>query len=160
MNISYAEIKKGDYPFLREILYEALFVPEGAEPFNHSIIDLPDISKYIDDWGVSGDFGHLIYNNEDLIGAVWGRLFSESNKGFGFVDKDVPELTIALKSNYRNKGLGTMVMKNFFQTARDYGYSSVSLSVDKRNRAFNFYKKIGFVVVEEVETAYTMEKKI
>ncbi len=84
IDISYRQISENDYLFLREMLYEALFVPEGEEPFPESILDLPEISKYIEDWS-SSDFGHIAQDGAELIGAVWGRLFIHANKGYGYV---------------------------------------------------------------------------
>ncbi len=36
-----------DLPFLREMLYEAFYIPEGEEKPDPSIIDNPDIYKYL-----------------------------------------------------------------------------------------------------------------
>ncbi len=36
-----------DMPFLREMLYEAIFIPEGEEKPHPSIINNPDIYKYL-----------------------------------------------------------------------------------------------------------------
>lgn len=47
MNIIFREIKQNEIYFLREMLYLALYVPEGESPFPKSILDNPDISKYI-----------------------------------------------------------------------------------------------------------------
>ncbi len=74
MDISYRQISEVDYFFLREMLYEALFVLEGEKPFPKYILDLPEISKYIEGWG-SCDFGIIAQDGEELIGAVWGRFF-------------------------------------------------------------------------------------
>ncbi|MGM0652978.1 MAG: hypothetical protein ACQES4_09410 [Bacillota bacterium] len=36
-----------DYPFMREMLYEAIFIPEGEEKPPFSVTDDPEIYKYI-----------------------------------------------------------------------------------------------------------------
>lgn len=146
-----------DYPFLRKMLYLAIFVPPGQIPFEKSVIDLPEISKYIENWNDSKDFGIICFTSEKPIGAIWGRLLSTNNKGYGFVDDKTPELTMAVKENYRNRGIGNRLMHRFLQQAKAKGYNSLSLSVDKRNRAFDFYKRMGFAVVYETETSYTMK---
>ncbi len=160
MNIAYREIRKSDYNFLREILYEALFVPEGEKSYDKSVINLPELSKYTDNWGKEGDFGIIIHNSRESIGAIWGRLFLKTNKGFGFVDDSTPELTMAVKSKYRNQGFGKSLILKFLQLAKEKGYRNISLSVDKRNRAFGLYKKIGFEIVDEIDSAYTMKISI
>lgn len=157
MNLKYRKIEKSDYWFLQDMLYEALFIPEGEKPCARSIIDFPELSKYVQHWGRDGDFGIIVHDEDGLIGAVWARLFKEKDKGYGFVDIQTPELTMALRSKYRNHGLGTQLLKNFLVLAKESGFEAVSLSVDKRNRAFNFYKRNGFKIVDELETAYTMK---
>ncbi len=160
LEIQFREINAADYPFLREMLYQAVFVPPGHEPYDKSIIDLPEISKYIEGWNDSRDFGILCYNQEEQLGAIWGRLFTIHNKGYGFVDAETPELTMAVISDFRNHGIGTRLMQRFLQQARKKGYHSVSLSVDMRNRAFDFYKRMGFIIVEETNGSATMKKQL
>jgi ribosomal protein S18 acetylase RimI-like enzyme len=158
--IRFRNIDRNDYSFLREMLYEALFVPEGERPFPKTFIDLPEISKYIENWGNNGDFGLIIYDNDEQIGAIWCRLFREDHKGYGFVDSNTPEISMVIKENYRNRGFGTKLMKQLFLFATEKGYKTLSLSVDKRNRAFEFYKRMGFEIVGELDTAYTLKKVI
>jgi ribosomal protein S18 acetylase RimI-like enzyme len=160
MNISYRNIKKSDYPFLREMLYQSIFTPPGLERFDKSIIDNPEIAKYIENWNEDVDFGILISIENLPIGAIWARLFTNQNKGYGYVNDHTPELGMALYDNYRNLGLGTRLMEKFLEQAKTLGYKSISLSVDKRSPAFRFYERFGFTVVDELETAYTMIKSI
>jgi hypothetical protein len=40
-----------DELFLREMLYHALYVPEGHEPFPRTIVNDPGIARYVVDWG-------------------------------------------------------------------------------------------------------------
>ena len=81
MSIFYRQASINDYHFLREMLYEALFVAEGEKPLPKSTLDLPEISKYIENWASPGDFGIIAGDGEEPIGAVWGRLFKSTNKG-------------------------------------------------------------------------------
>ena len=50
-------VTKDDIPFLWEMLYQSIFVPEGQEPLDKDIINEPSISKYVEGWGSDGDFG-------------------------------------------------------------------------------------------------------
>jgi [ribosomal protein S18]-alanine N-acetyltransferase len=157
MEINYRQISENDYFFLRKMLYEALFVPEEEKPLPESILDVPEISRYIEGWS-SSDFGIIAQGGAELIGAVWGRLFTYTNKGYGYVDDRTPELTMAVKNRYRNMGIGGEMMNKFLLLAKRNGYNAVSLSVDKRNRAVGFYLNIGFTIIDETGTAYTMKK--
>ncbi len=158
--LEFKKIDNKNIGFLREMLFEALFVPEDKKPFPKSIIDSPEISKYIKNWDNSDDFGLIAHFNKELIGAIWGRLFIESNKGYGFIDINTPELTMAIKDKYRNQGIGTKLLEEFIILARSKGHKNLSLSVDKRNKAVSFYQRAGFEIVDELETAYTMSKRL
>jgi ribosomal protein S18 acetylase RimI-like enzyme len=158
MAFTYRHLEKEDIAFLRMSLYEALFVPDGGEPFDRSIIDSPDISKYAENWGRIGDFGLLVFDEKEYVGAAWGRLYSDSNKSYGFVDASTPEISIALRSKYRDQGIGSELMTSLIKLADEKGYRSTSLSVDKRSRAVSFYHKLGFLTIDELDTAYTMIK--
>ena len=157
MSIIYRQASINDYHFLREMLYEALFVPEGEKPFPKSILDLPEISKYTENWASPGDFGIIAGDGDEPVGAVWGRLFKSNNRGYGYIDDKTPELTMAVKNSYRNRGIGAELMRRFLILAKEKGHKAVSLSVDKRNRAAGFYREIGFKIINEAETAYTMK---
>jgi ribosomal protein S18 acetylase RimI-like enzyme len=156
----FRRIEITDYPFLREMLYEALFVPPGAQPYPRSIIDIPEISKYLDGWGKSGDFGLITEIDHNPVGAIWGRVFNAQNPGYGFIDSAIPELGMAISTQYRNKGIGEKLLSEFFTVAKKNGYNALSLSVDKRNRACDFYLRSGFTIIGESETAYTMKRDL
>lgn len=160
MAFTYRNIEKEDLAFLRMSLYDALFVPDGDEPFDKSIIESPDISKYIDNWGRIGDFGLLVFDDKEYVGAAWGRLYSDTNISYGFVDAHTPEISIALVPKYREQGIGTELMTKLISLADGNGYKGISLSVDKRSRAVSFYQKFGFLTIGELETAFTMIKGI
>ncbi len=57
MEISFRPIQPDDKGFLREMLYQSVFVPPGQDPYDRSILDLPEISRYLDNWGTKNDFG-------------------------------------------------------------------------------------------------------
>jgi ribosomal protein S18 acetylase RimI-like enzyme len=154
------QIHKKDYRALRQILYYALYLPEGVVPYEKSVLDLPEISKYIEGWGRKGDFGVKMIDEEKTIGAIWGRLFSADNPGYGFVNDLTPEITMAMIPGYRNSGLGTFMYREFEKLAVSSGFQSLSLSVDKSNSAVRFYLREGYTIVNEEGTSYTMVKMI
>ncbi|HNX65284.1 MAG TPA: GNAT family N-acetyltransferase [Bacteroidales bacterium] len=160
MNLCYRKISKEDYPVLREYLYEAIYLPEGVEPYDRSIIDLPEIARYINNWNDSSDFGLIACNEDETVGVIWGRLFMEDNKGYGFIDINTPEISMAINKKYRNQGFGTALMKEFINLAREKRFKSLSLSVDKRNRAYNLYVRTGFIIVDDRGPDYIMKKKL
>ena len=83
--------------------------------------------------------------------------------GFAFLAKHpdypgVPSLGLVVRSQYRNKGVGSALMDILFEIKKEKGYKKIYLSVYKINvKAFNFYKKRGFVVIGEDSERWRME---
>jgi len=157
-NFSIRNLQPKEYPFLREMFYTALHVPEGASPFPKSIIDTPELAKYITDWGRPDDIALVAETAHQLIGAVWCRLLKGAEKGYGYVDDYTPELSLAIHANFRNRGLGTQLMEKAFEALRAKNFNQVSLSVDQDNQAVSLYQRLGFDLVEAAGTAFTMKK--
>ena len=147
-----------EFPFLREMFYTALHVPKGAAPFPKSIIDTPELAKYINDWGRPDDIALVAETAQQLVGAVWCRVLKGKERGYGYVDEATPELSLAIQPDFRNQGLGTQLMQAAFVALQQKGFKQVSLSVDQDNKAVNLYYRLGFELVEAVETAFTMKK--
>jgi len=135
-----------DAPFLREMLYESLYVPEGGEPFSRDILEEPFMKKYVEDWGRAGDLGYIAVNAAGKpSGSITIRYFDEGNKGFGYVSDDIPELGMALIPESRGQGLGTALMKELFRGMKERGIQKVSLSVAPDNAAaMKLYERFGF----------------
>lgn len=149
-------ITKSEIDFLDKMLYNAIFVPPGNDRLPDNIIEHPEISKYIEDFGREGDICFVAQLNEDLVGAIWTRHFNESNKAYGFVDSDTPELSMAVYEQFRNKGIGTKLLNTMIKSLTDKGYRQVSLSVDIINYAYDLYKKIGFKDYKLIGESMTM----
>jgi ribosomal protein S18 acetylase RimI-like enzyme len=151
-------VAEADTPFLREMLYESLYVPEGQQPFNRNIINEPFLSKYVEGWGKEGDMGFIAVNSIGLsVGSITARLFTEDNKGFGYVRHDIPELGLAVKAEYRGRGIGAALIKTFIDEMKEKGIKGVSLSVDPGNLgAVRLYQRFGFKEVGMVGTSITM----
>lgn len=146
--------------FLDKMLYNAIFVPPGNERLPDNIIEHPEISKYIKDFGREGDICFVAQLNGDLVGAIWTRHFNETNKAYGFVDSDTPELSMAVYEQSRNKGIGTRLLITMIKALTDKGYRQVSLSVDIINYAYDLYKKIGFKDYKLIGESMTMILKL
>ncbi len=143
------------------MLYEALYIPDGQEKLPREVIEEDSLKKYIVEWGKDQyDIAYVAEMDTELVGAIWGRLFSEQNKGFGFIDHKTPELSMAVKPPYRNRGIGTELIQTIAQAYRKKGVQQLSLSVDKANDASRLYKRLGCEVKMETDTSYTMIKRI
>lgn len=159
MNFKIRSLEKYDIPFLKDMVYESAFVPEGEEPFPRTILDDPSVSKYVDGWGEqSGDIGLIAEKDEQSIGAIWLRLFDKERKGYG--DDVTPEIGIAILKDFRGKGIGMALLSELETEAKNYGYQKICLSVDPRNPACRLYQQLGYVHVGWFNTYWTMEKEL
>lgn len=147
-----------DVAFLWDMLFESLYAPEGQEPFSREILQEPHLAKYVKGWGRPGDIGYIAVNKEgQAVGSITARLYDEANKGFGYVADDIPELGMAILSEYRGHGLGKSLMTALFDALKEAGVKQVSLSVDPGNTAaVKLYERFGFVEVGVVGTSITM----
>ena len=139
------------------MLYESIYMPENIKD-KDELLNSPSIKKYYEDWGRKGDTALIaIDKNNRAVGAVWYRLFDESNKGYGFVNNRTPELGIAVTKETRGLGIGTLLMKKIIKQASKDGYRSLSLSVDPENiSAVHIYRQLGFIDFGVSGTSITM----
>lgn len=158
MNYTIRPIAERDVPFMWDMLYESLYVPEGGKPFGREILQDPAIAKYAEHWGRPGDIGWIAVTDDGQpMGTITARLFDEINRGYGYVGPDVPELGMAISLSYRGQGIGTALMKALFDELKKRGISRVSLSVDPNNEAaVKLYRRFGFEDAGVVGTSVTM----
>lgn len=158
MNIR--EIKNGEYPFLEEMLYQAIFVPPGEKPFPRDIIKNPSLARYIEGFGREGDVCFVAKQDGGLCGAAWARFYTREEMGAEFIDEHTPELSIALYEQYRGQGNGTLLLCALLQRLKENGVKHVMLSAKKKNRAVNLYNRLGFQTVREDKDTYIMVKTL
>lgn len=155
------KIKANETSFLSEMLYLAIFIPEGHDPLPKDVIKHPSLSKYIENWGKDDyDVAFVVEMEDILAGAIWGRLFTKENKGFGFTDEETPELSMAVKPGFRNTGIGSELLNEIVIAYWKLGVKYLCLSVDKANAAIRLYQRHGFETVGETKTSLTMRKKV
>lgn len=140
-----------------DMMYEAIYHPDPANPYPKEVIYHPRVRVYRDKWGDGKDDHCLVALIDDkIIGAVWIRTFQGDPKGYGYIDGHTPEMAIALFEEYRNRGIGTEMMKQMIALMEVEGFRQVSLSITKGNPAIRFYERLGFKIVDENEEDYIM----
>jgi len=143
------------------MLYAAIFIPEGEAKPPLSILNSPDLDKYLSGWMKATDFGFIGEIENNAVGAAWTRLFENAEAGgYGFIDSETPELCLAVSEHYRGIGIGTALMQAMFNELKCRGYKKISLSVDKANRAITLYKRLGFKVIKEQDNDFLMIKDL
>lgn len=151
-----------DESFLWEMLYQAIYVPDGQPLPPRSILDEPDIAQYVRDWGQRpGDMGVVAVDPaaDKPVGAAWLRLFGKTNPGYGYVDDATPELSIAILPEYRGQGVGTLLLDSLLQAASQR-FAAISLSVAPENPAARLYSRMGFETVSASGSTLTMLKQL
>ena len=91
------------------------------------------------------------YKNIVLNNIIVGSFLITKNENGLLLDE------IFIEEQYRNKGIGTSIIKDVVSKSN----SNVYLWVYKDNiKAFNLYNKIGFNIKEETDSRYYMEYKV
>ena len=153
MNITIRKLMSDETELLKEFLYQAIFIPEGVKPPDRSIINLPELSLYYEDFGRGPADNCLVAEVDDkAIGAVWTRIMND----YGHVDDETPSFAISLYKEYRSRGIGTRMMREMLKLLREQGYKKASLAVQKANYAVSMYETVGFRIIDENEEELIM----
>ena len=150
-------IRKGspaDVPFMRSMLAHAY-----AWRVNALDAEIP-LTRYVDNWGREGDLAIIEHETGNRVGAAWLRLFTTDEPGYGFVDEQTPELTIAIVPSRRRHGLGQELIDALLEKARAEGHAAVSLSVEADSPAVAFYERNGFEPVGKSDGGLVMVKRL
>ena len=146
-------LRDDERDLLEDFTYEAIYLPEGIQPPERSIVAQPELAVYYDNFGSSpADYCLVAETDGKVVGAVWTRIMDD----YGHVDDDIPSFAIALYKDYRGKGMGTELMKRMLELLRIQGYKKASLAVQKANYAVRMYETVGFQIVDENAEEYIM----
>jgi [ribosomal protein S18]-alanine N-acetyltransferase len=146
-----------DIEFLIEMLHEAAYRPGASRPPIETMLADPLIARYIAEWGRPGDAAVIAVDESNHpLGAAWYRLFTVKEAGFGFIDAETPEVSVAVVPDQRGRGIGTALLVALAKKARQQGFAQLSLSVGTENPALRLYERIGFVRVNRSGGHWTM----
>jgi ribosomal protein S18 acetylase RimI-like enzyme len=155
-NLLIRTIKLNEIHLLKDFLYEAIFQRDELNLLPKNVIEKPELTVFIEDFGKKDDFCLVVEIDMKVVGAVWTRILSGEVKGFGNIDEYTPEFAISLHKEYRNMGIGTELMQNMLKHLKEQGYTQTSLAVQKDNYAVKMYQNVGFEIIKELEDEYLM----
>ena len=75
---------------------------------------------------------------------------------YGHIDDKTPSFAVSILKQYRNRGIGTELMKRMLTALKARGYKQASLAVQKENYAVKMYRKVGFEIIDENTEEYIM----
>ena len=146
-------LRDDERDLLEDFTYEAIYLPEGIQPPERSIVAQPELAVYYENFGSSpADYCLVAETDGKVVGAVWTRIMDD----YGHVDDDIPSFALALYKDYRGKGMGTELMKRMLELLRIQGYKKASLAVQKANYAVRMYETVGFQIIDENAEEYIM----
>jgi ribosomal protein S18 acetylase RimI-like enzyme len=162
MTILLRESQDSDLPFLRKMLYEAVFWRAGVDkPSFEQGLAYPDVSKSLADWGRrEGDTAVVATVDSRPIGASWYRFWTDDNFIRGFIDETIPVLVIGVHRDYRHQGAGTRMIEWLIDHASRHAIRRMSLMVSKDNYAINLYRQQGFVEYADKGDALIMVREM
>lgn len=156
LNYRIRTLKENEIYLLKDFLYEAIYQRDESKLLPREVINQPELRIFIDDFGKKDDYCLVADVDGKVVGAVWARILAGDVKGFGNIDEQTPEFAISLYKEYRNKGIGTALMKSMINLLQEQGYKRTSLAVQKDNFAVKMYEKVGFKIEKELKEEYIM----
>ncbi len=157
MEYTVRKIRESEYGVLEDFLYLAVFVPDGVEPPPREIVFRPELRVYTEGFGKrDGDLCLVAETGERIVGAVWTRIMND----YGHIDGETPSMAVSVVPEFRNKGIGTALMRAMMALLKEEGFRRVSLSVQKANYARRMYEALGFVTVAEKAEECIMENEL
>ena len=162
LNIQLRKSQHTDLPFLRAMLYEAVFWRESADrPSLETGLAFPEVSKALADWGKrEGDTAVIAEINAIPVGAAWMRYWTDDNPIRGYLQEDTPVLVIGVDAAYRHQGIGKQLMAWMIAYASKHCIEQISLMVSKDNYAQKLYRQQGFVAYADRGDSLLMVRQV
>jgi len=139
-----------DVPFMRSMLTHAY-------NWHVNVFDTEvPIGRYVDGWGRPGDAALIAMDGGHRVGAGWIRLFRAGAPGYGFIDEQTPELTVAVVPSRQGEGIGQELLRGLLERAKVDAYRAVAVSVEKNHPEVQLYEAEGFEQVGETDHAVVL----
>lgn len=127
-------------------IWKEYFTPIiGKDQVKYMLNKFQSPQRIYEDITVDGYTYYIVYYSKKLIGYFAVRDDKDS--------KGVHISKFYLKKNFRGSGIGSLMMNEVREYAKEKGKKSVWLNVYKDNvDTINAYKKMGFVITDKMKT--------
>jgi len=136
-----------DETFLWEAQYHAAHLDAPGDPAA-AVQGNPVLARYVEGWGRAGDIGVIAEFENRAVGAAWCRLFRKEAPGWGWIDEETPEISVAVLPQFRQQGLGTSLLMRLLEVAGEKN-KMISLAVRSTNPALRLYLRLGFCILPD-----------
>ena len=151
MVVEFRHLDASDQDFLWDALYHAIHLPPDTDALPKEIVHDPHLSLYAAEWAKQpNDFGLVAEVKAFPFGAAWIRCWNHTARGFGYVDTEIPELSMSVLPEFRGRGIGTRLLRRLIADCHAR-HRQLSLSVSRSNPALRLYHREGFRVVSDKE---------
>jgi ribosomal protein S18 acetylase RimI-like enzyme len=152
--------RSDDEPFLWIALYHAIHVPAGKISPPLEIVRRAELARYVQGWSAEREPGVIAETPDGKrIGAAWVRLLQGDHAGYGHIADEVPELSMAVLTDWRGLGVGTLLLQQLLD-ALPPRFQRVTLSVSASNPARRLYERLGFRQVKVIDDAAVMVRDL
>ena len=140
-------VNSEDEEFLWEAQSHAALLDSKGDPAA-AVQSNPALARYVEGWGRIGDIGVIAEYENKPVGAAWCRLFRKETPGYGWLDEETPEISVAILPEFRQKGVGTSLLIRLLEVTCEKN-KMISLAVRSTNPALRLYLRLGFRVLPE-----------
>ncbi len=149
MNLKYCKAQNSDFDRLNELFIEMLMTIYNTEQVDgYAAGDMDRFFDGRDDWVCK------VTDNDKIVAFLSIEVHYEEEE-YIYLDD------LSVTKDYRNKGIGTSLIKRSEEYAKELGIHSIYLHVEKSNdSAFRLYKRLGYTINEEQRSRYLMIKEL
>lgn len=149
MSLIYCKAQSGDFERINELFIEMLMTIYNTEQVDgYSTGDLERFFDGRDEWVCK-------VVDDDYIVAFLSIEVHHGEEEYIYLDD------LSVTRTYRNKGIGTSLIKRSEEYAKEIGIHNIYLHVEKENvSAFRLYERLGYAINEEQGSRYLMLKEL
>ena len=120
----------------------------SKEPWNEKY-DYTSVHKYIEKYLKLNSFlGFVLMKNDEIIGEIFGLVMPTAFSDYYRIED------FCINPKYQNKGVGSKFIELVKEQLKYKALDSIILNTNRKFPSFLFYKKNGFVDLEESATLF------